>query len=169
MFALIFLLAALGPAAPVPAVDPVVDALRGATVAGVYEDPVELVEGRYEGAPFLAGGAARPTLFLVPFLHHEVDLDGDREDEVVAYLEENSGGTGHLLYVASFEVDGDSLVSSAVALLGDREQIRSSRVEGRRVVVELIAHGPRDAGCCPTQWQRRTLELDGARLLRRAS
>lgn len=155
----ILFLAAATPVADAPA-DPVVEALRNATVAGVYEQPVRLVDGVYEGEPFVDGGAARPRLFLVPYLHHEVDLDRDGQDEVVGYLEENSGGSGHFLHAAVFEVQGDSLVSTATLWIGDREQIRRSRVEGRSVVLDLIAHGPRDAGCCPSQLQRRVLSLD---------
>lgn len=145
-----------------PSADPVVDALRHATVADVYAAPVELLDGRYEGEPFVEGSPTRPRLFLVPALHHVVDLDGDGEEEVVAYLEENSGGTGHFLYAAAFTVQGDSLVSRAVLRLGDREQIRASRVEGRSIVLDLIAHGPNDAGCCPNQLQRRVLGLDAS-------
>lgn len=141
-------------------VDPVVAALRSATVPGIYDRPVRLVDGQFEGEPFVEGGAARPRLFLVPYVHHEVDLDADGQDEVVAYLEENSGGTGHFLYAAAFEVSGDSLVATTTLRLGDREQIRGSRVEGRAVVLDLIAHGPGDAGCCPNQLQRRHLSLD---------
>jgi len=151
--------------APNDAVDPVVAALQRATVPGIYDQPVRLVDGQFQGEPFVAGGVARPRLFLVPYLHHEVDLDADGEEEIVAYLEENSGGSGHFLYAAVFEARGDSLVASTTLRIGDREQIRRSRVEGRSIVLDLVAHGPQDAGCCPNQLQRRHLSLDGQGLL----
>ena len=151
-----------GSAADTPPVDPVVAALRAATVTGIYEEPVELVGGRYQSEPLVEGSPVRRSLVLVPYLHHTGDLDGDGEEEVAAYLEENSGGTGHFLHAALFELQGDSLVTTSTHWIGDREQIRRSRLEGRTVVLDLIAHGPNDPGCCPNQLQRRHLTVNDA-------
>ncbi len=136
------------------------EAVAGATITGIYEQPITLVDGVYEGEPFVEGGVARPQVVLVPWLLHTADLDGDGTDEAVAYLEENSGGTGHLLYVAVFERRDDDVVSTATHYVGDREQIRRSTIEGRTVVLDLIAHGPNDPGCCPSQLQRRRYTLN---------
>lgn len=155
----VLVLIALAAGTGTPDADPVAAALLEATVSGIYEEPIELVDGRWTGEPFVPGGAARPDVVLVPYLRHVADFDADGQDEVMAYLEESAGGTGHLLFAALFEVQGDSLVSRAVHRIGDREQIRASRVEGRTVVLDLVAHGPNDAGCCPNQLQRRHLSL----------
>lgn len=138
------------------------EAVAGATVTGIYEQPIALVDGVYEGPPFVEGGAARPQVVLLPWLLHTADVDGDGTEEAVAYLEENSGGTGHLLYVAVFERRDDGVVTTAIHDVGDREQIRRSTIEGRTVVLDLIAHGPNDPGCCPSQLQRRRYTLNDA-------
>ena len=141
--------------AAAPAVADVAEDLSRATVTGLFEQPVTLVDGVHAGEPLVEGSPARRSVVLVPYVHHRFDFDGDGSDETVAYLEESSGGTGHFLYLAVFEPTSDGLVSSALHRIGDREQIRSSTVEGRAVVLDLIAHGPRDPGCCPSQLQRR--------------
>jgi hypothetical protein len=36
--------------------------LAETTFAGIYDEPVRLHRGRYEGEPFVDGGASRPTV-----------------------------------------------------------------------------------------------------------
>jgi heat shock protein HslJ len=51
----------------------------------------------------------------------------------------------------------------ATAPVGDRVQLRDGRLDGRRIVLDLVQAGQEDAGCCPGDLVTRTWELaDGA-------
>ena len=55
---------AAGPAPGAAGIAP--ESLQAATYRGILDDPVTLADGRYEGAPFVAGAATRPVVRLVP-------------------------------------------------------------------------------------------------------
>ncbi len=52
-----------------PAADGVPDApaeaLLNARITGIYAAPITLEDGQYQGAPFVPGGASRPTVTLL--------------------------------------------------------------------------------------------------------
>ena len=74
--------------------------LESATISGIYENPIKLKDGRYEGEPFVPGGASRPTVTLLPEPRARFDVDGDGSPEWLAVLAESSGGSGTFLYLA---------------------------------------------------------------------
>ena len=86
-----------------------------ATYVGIYERPVRLTGGMYEGEPFVEGGAARPRLVLATGPELAGDLDGDGRTETIAFLDENSGGTGRFGYVAVLADTDKGLVNTATA------------------------------------------------------
>ena len=69
--------------------------LAHATYSGIMDEPVTLTGGRWEGEPFVEGGASRPTVGLVDHFILTGDLDGDGLDEAVTFLWESSGGSGN--------------------------------------------------------------------------
>lgn len=164
---LLLLLAVAGCAAPGPAnpdgSTPTVDVMptppgaggemdpSSATFFGIYDDPVTLTGGTFEGQPFVEGGAARPRLVLAEWLRVPGDLDGDGVEETVVFLEESSGGTGRFVYVAVLSNTQTGVVNTATALVGDRVQIRGSSVRGDRVSVRVVQSGPGDPACCPSR------------------
>ena len=84
-------------AAPVVSTEaPRLEAVADAIYRGIYETPVRLVNGRFEGEPFAEGGMSRPTVQLIGGVLETGDLDGDGGEEAVVLLVENSGGTGSL-------------------------------------------------------------------------
>jgi heat shock protein HslJ len=127
-----------------------------ATLSGIYEEPITLVEGEYEGEPFDPEGASRPTVHLITELMPAGDLDGDGVDEVIALVEENSGGTGHFLYIVPLATVDGVVQQLGVAEVGDRVKIRSMGIEDHSIVMETIEAGPDDAACCPTLKKKRT-------------
>lgn len=132
--------------------------VESAIVSGIYADPIRLDDGRYEGEPFVAGGASRPTVTLLPEPRTLADLDGDGEPEWLVLLAESSGGSGTFIYLAILKEDRDGLRSRATALLGDRVRVTQLSVDGSTVRVDLIETGKADAACCPTapgvrRWQ----------------
>ena len=137
------------------------EAVADATYHGIYETPVHLVNGRFEGKPFAEGGVSRPTVQLIGGVFETGDLDEDGCEEAVVLLVENSGGTGSFVYLAVVGRRGGEVVNLGTSLVGDRVQIRSIRVDGERIELRVVQRGPDDAACCPSQKATRTWALDG--------
>ena len=125
--------------------------LANATYAGILNEPVTLVGGRWEGEPFVEGGASRPAVRLVDHFILTGDLDGDGLDEAVTLLWESSGGSGNRLYLAAVGSGNDVIANLGTVLIGDRVQIRSGVIDDGRITLDIIQVGPEDAACCPTQ------------------
>lgn len=133
---------------------PTLAELANATFTGIMEEQLTLEDGRWEGEPFVDGGAARPAVGLVQHFRIEGDLDADGRPEAVVLLWESSGGSGTRSYLAAVgRVDG-AAVNLGTALIGDRVQLKSGSIAGGRVTLELVEAGPGDAACCPTQRTR---------------
>jgi len=150
--------------APVPAPDS--DALANATYFGVYLTPITLLDGVWEGEPFEAGGASRPRVELAPDFRMLGDLDGRPGQEAVVVLSESSGGSGSFDYIAvmgravmGIAVMGGEPVNLGTVSIGDRVGIRSARIVGRQLMLEVVQAGPEDAACCPSQLATRVFTL----------
>jgi len=135
---------------PEAAVDP-----ASATYTGIYEEPVTLTSGRYEGPPIFEGSAMRSVVELVDRLRVRADLDGDGDLETAVLLVENSGGTGHFLHIAILD-NGQSV---STVLVGDRIQISDFRADADSLVMDVVQAGPMDGLCCPTQTATRTWKM----------
>lgn len=150
--------------APAPAA-PTAAELAGLSCGGIegLAGPVRLIDGHFEGDPYVRGGASRPTLDLVPGFRLVGDLDGDGRDEAVVLLAQGSGGSGTFQHLAVAGRRSGMAVCLATAPLGDRAQVRDARIDGGRVVVDVLQAGPTDALCCPGELATRAWELgDGA-------
>lgn len=134
-------------------------------VEGIYPDPIALIDGEYEGEPFMEDSPIRPRVHLITELMPTGDLTGDGVDEVLALMEENSGGTGHFLYIVPFSLIDGEMVQLGHALVGDRVKIRSVGIEGGRIVARMIQAGPEDGACCPTEKAKRVWTLLDDRLI----
>lgn len=150
-----------GPAAQSgPPPTPNLEQLRAATVAGVFEQPVTLAGGRYEGPPVEAGGASRPQLILWEPAVRYGDIDGSAGSEAVALLSATSGGSGEMVYVAAFGVREGALANLGTAPVGDRTRVQSLWLEQGKVLMDVVEAGPTDAACCPTQVSRKTFGFE---------
>lgn len=130
---------------------PSIAELSSATYGEIFEEPVTLIDGRWEGAPFVDGGASRPSVGLVDHFVLTGDLDGDESTDAVVVLWQSSGGSGTRLYLAAMgRLDG-KITNLGTALIGDRVQIRSGVIDNGRIVLDLVRAGPTDAACCPTE------------------
>ncbi len=130
---------------------PTMDDARQMTVHGIYAEPVTLVDGRYEGAPFVAGGASRPVVILLERVSVLDDLDGDGSEELVVLLSESSGGSGTRLYLAAAAAQGKAIENVATHAIGDRVQLRSMTASDGTVTLDLVTAGPDDPACCPAE------------------
>ena len=60
------------------------DLLKNMTYQGIYNEPITLTDGLYEGEPFVEDGASKPTVTLIPFTAFG-DLNGDGVDDCLLY------------------------------------------------------------------------------------
>jgi hypothetical protein len=135
-----------------------------ATVVGIYDDDVTLVDGIYQGPPVLEGAASRPTLRLSEPTIVFGDVDGVPGEEAVATLSANAGGSGEFAYVAVFRNDGDRARTIGVAELGDRVRVERLWLDNGFIRLDLVQPGPGEPACCGTERVRRTYRWTGAGL-----
>jgi heat shock protein HslJ len=155
-------------AAPLPA--PAADEVANTTYLGVDGGPVTLTDGEWQGEPYVEGGASAPRAGLVRDFRLTGDLDGDGAKEAVVLLWTSGGGSGTFDYVAVVGRNRDGApVNLGTAALGDRVAVRDMRVEGDRIVADVVQAGADDAACCPGQKVRRTFALSGDALAEIAS
>lgn len=135
--------------------------LHNLTYHGIYDQPVHLIAGIYEGEPFVAGGASRPRVELQGDLVLRGDLNGDGADEQIVFLAASSGGTGTHIYVATVSKVEGAWRNTATSLVGDRVQVQSAAVEDGELRIGLVEAGPADPVCCPTRKMERRYRLRG--------
>jgi heat shock protein HslJ len=141
-----------------------VEALKNATFSGIYDEPITLTDGLYEGEPFAEGDPARPTVEAIDGFELFGDLNGDGVDDAVVFLLERGGGSGAFTYVAAqLNQDGQPVDAGAVRI-EDRIGVRSAAIEDGQVVLEIITQGPGDVACCATHKARKTYALQDGRL-----
>ena len=144
---------------------PTLAELRNATYTGTEEGPVSLSQGRWEGEPYVEGGASRPTAGLVDNVYYTGDLDGDGTLEAVVILWRSGGGTGENTYVMVMARKNGEIKNINSALIGDRVKLRSGKIADGKIILEVLQVGENDAMCCPTMLATRTWSLQGNQLV----
>lgn len=139
--------------------------VRSAEIGGIEDDPIVLVDGRWEGAPYVEGGAARPSLGLVEELivHGEFIEPGQENCAVLVW--HATGGSGNRLWLVILESAPGRPRSVVTELVGDRVQVVRFSYFDDLIRLDLIAHGPQDAACCPGQYERRAYRMVGDQLV----
>lgn len=127
-----------------------IDTLGNIAYRSILEEGVTLVGGRFEGEPFVAGGASRPVVTLLPEPVASGDLNGDGQIDAAVVLVSDSGGSGSFVYVAAVESRDGMAENTATLLLGDRVQVKSLAILDGRLVVRLLSHTLVDPACCPS-------------------
>jgi len=143
---------------------PTLAELSNATYTGTEGGPVSLSNGRWEGEPYVEGGASRPTAGLVDNVYYTGDLDGDGVQEAVVILWRSGGGTGENTYVMVMARQNGEIKSTGAALIGDRIKLRSGKIADGNITLEVLQAGENDAMCCPTMLATRTWSLQGGQL-----
>ncbi len=93
------------------------------------------------------------------------DLNGDGVDDGAVVLWWAAGGSGAFKYLAAVVSEDGTPRQAAIEFLGDRVQINSLTIDNNQIVVDIIAHGPDDPMCCPTQQVINTYALQGDQLV----
>lgn len=108
---------------------------------------VQLSDGKFEQGT--SGSADFISVFVTDFVARG-DLNSDNQDEVIALISENYGGTGtFVLLVVYSDVDGN-LVFQTSKLVDDRPQINALSIEDNEIFLDAITHAAEDPMCCPT-------------------
>jgi len=131
--------------------------IQAATVAGLFDEPVTLVGGRWENEIRASAGIAGDFSL-------SGDLNGDDVDETVVLLWTSSGGSGTRNFVAVFGRDDGEVAHLATAAIGDRVQVRRAQIVAGMIVLDVVQHGPGDAMCCPGETATRKWVLQGDQL-----
>jgi heat shock protein HslJ len=141
-----------------------VSTLKNLTYYGIYEHPVTLTNGRYEGAPFVPQGAARRRVQFAESLYIIDDLDGDGLQEAAVFLTESSGGSGSYTYLAIVDTDNIHYKNVATQNLGDRVMVRALCFEQGGLELKVVTAGPQEAACCPSLKVHKTYRYAGGKL-----
>ena len=128
---------------------PTQEQLANATYSGIYDEPVTLTDGLFEGEPYVEGASSRPRVQLIDGMSATGELDGDGVEEIVVLVTQMSGGTGENLYLAVMRGENDAAANVGTALVGDRIKLRTMAIVGSRLRLEVLQAGPEDAMCCP--------------------
>jgi hypothetical protein len=152
-------------AAPVEAGVIPVEALRNATYSGIYDEPITLTDGSYEGKPVGEGDASRPKVQYADDAELTDDLDGDGVADAVVFLVERGGGSGAFTYVAAQVNRAGQPLDAGAVWIEDRIQVKSAAIAEGEVTLEIITHGPGDPACCSTHQTRKTYALQEGKLV----
>lgn len=133
--------------------------LSNATYSVTEEGPVTLTNGRWEGKPFVAGGASFPSLLMAKDFYLAGDLNGDGDEEAVVLLWSGSGGTGTFNYLIVADRENHKIRTLGIAEIGDRVQLRNGWIEDARIVLEVVQHSEDDPACCPSELATRSWSL----------
>jgi len=130
---------------------PGLDEAADATYHGIYDHPVTLSGGIFEGAPFADGGVSAPRVELLQDFEFGADVNGDGLQETIVLLSESSGGSGTFSYLATLTMADGRVINMGTAPLGDRVQIQGWRIADGFIELDMVQSGPEDAACCPSQ------------------
>jgi len=138
-------------AIPPPPPAPELQDLANARCRGLIdvEGAIKLSDGHWQGEPWLEGGVVAPSAQLLGTLVVQGDLDSDGRTESVNLVNYSTGGTGQLLHLAVSRFDEEGVDNFATVFVGDRVMVRALRLEGVRIVADLVQAGPNDGAFCP--------------------
>lgn len=140
-----------------------IEAAASAEYTGIFDEPVRLEGGRYEGPPFVPGGATRPELFLLPEPFATSESGGGAGLDAVVVLVQAMGGSGSFVHLAALRWRGAAVEQAGHVPLGDRVRVQSLAIRDGIVYATIVEHGPDDPMCCPADTTQRAWRLsDGA-------
>ena len=88
------------------------------------------------------------------------DLDNDGVEDAAVVLSYNGGGSGTFFSLLAILNENGAPLHVASIGLGDRIRLNSLEIAAGVITVKMVAHGPNDALCCPTQETTATFRLN---------
>ncbi len=143
--------------------------LLQSSYTGIYDDAVKLSNGYYAGAPFIEGGASRPTVTLIDDLIAYGDLNGDGQQDAAVLLLDNSGGSGDFIYLAAVINDNGNARNIATQLVGDRVQFRNLKISSGNITADTITIADGESYAQPSLKMHLLYQLQGDKLVQLSS
>jgi hypothetical protein len=123
---------------------------------------VQLTDGKYQvGTP---GGVEYVSVTMTDSFAGG-DLNGDGENEAVAIVGENYGGSGTFVFLVVYQYVNDEPVFLTSTFLDDRPMINGPAVEDGEIFLDAVTHNTDDPMCCPTLETTRHYLLNGVNLI----
>lgn len=111
-----------------------------------YYGAVSLTDGFYENTEQRWQVSLINRAGLIDF----GDLDGDEDEDAIALLLVNSGGSGQFVYLAPvLDVATDPQPLGTI-FLGDRVRVNAVRIDDGQVTLNMVTQDVDDPLCCPT-------------------
>lgn len=123
---------------------------------------VQLNDGRYQEGTL--GSTDYIGVFMTEYIARG-DLNGDGENEAVAIVIENYGGSGNFVFLAVFQYLDDEPVFLTSVYLGDRPLINELAIEKGEIFLDSVIQDHDDPLCCPTLETTRHYLLNGFNLI----
>ena len=123
---------------------------------------VQLTDGRYQEGP--PGSETYISISVTDYIARG-DLNGDGENEAVAIVAEDYGGSGTFVFLVVYQYLNDEAHFLTSIFLDDRPRINSLTVEDGKIFVDVIIHTRDDPMCCPTLVTTRHYLLNGVNLI----
>lgn len=136
-----------------------------ASYSGVADLAVTLIDGEWEGPPYVDGGAARPRVGLMKNFIESGELVGANGAAAAVVVWHSSGGSGTFNHVAVGYFRDDGTVHTLTAPLGDRVKPRQAKFSDGGLELEVLQHDEDDPACCPTEIAVRRWRVEGDRLV----
>ncbi len=141
-----------------------VASISDATIYGIWQQPVTLENGKWQGRAFVPDGASRPVMVLDRNIHVLGDMDGDGRQECAVILYENQGGSGTFCHLVILKDEDGRCESIATLPLGDRIKVEGGVIDNGVLELDILEHAPADPMCCPSRHIRKRWRLDAGRL-----
>jgi heat shock protein HslJ len=122
---------------------------------------VTLKNGEYRG-PAAPGSVAETVVRLTDWRAFG-SMNG--KDAAAIVLVTDPGGSGMFYDLALLMKGNDGWINSDTVLLGDRVKVHSVSITNNEITASMIAHGPDDPMCCPTQEVTHRLTVQADRLV----
>lgn len=134
------------------------DALRNAEYA-LYQVTVRLEDGRLERKVSWSDHVRESWQLHDPIAFG--DLNGDGVEDAAVVLTYNGGGSGTFYSLLAVRNENGAPVHIASFGIGDRVRLNALEIAAGVITVRMVAHGPTDGLCCPTQDTVATFRLNG--------
>ncbi len=123
---------------------------------------VQLEDGQYQDENLT--GTDYVSVIVTDFIVRG-DLTGGGENEAVAIIAENYGGSGTFVFLVVYQFINGEAVFLTSTFLDDRPLINHLAVEDGEIFVDVVIHAKDDPLCCPTKATTRRYFLNGVNLI----
>ena len=123
---------------------------------------VKFTNGYYEST---SEGLGLPESIMVTDSVAFGDINSDGEEDAAVILESNLGGSGFFYQLAIMINRDGKPYNIANKDLGDRVVINSVDIQSGVITIDMVAHSPGDALCCPSLEKIVKYKLSGDKLV----